>query len=204
VCSDQGVDGGAVMRVFCGDTKLNISARYLRPGFAFGGSCLPKDLRALLYMARHRDLNVPVLESVLPSNHLQIQQAFEMVQRAGKHRVAIIGLSFKPNTDDLRESPVVILAENLIGKGYQVRIFDQNVNLSQLMGGNRAYIEQSIPHISALTCATLNEALNDAGTVIATHGVTEHLRDQLVPGQTLIDLSRMVMESLGEIEAIHG
>src|SRR5690606_19533555 len=159
VCEQAGIDAAEVMDIFSQDTKLNISARYLRPGFAFGGSCLPKDLRAILYYARHTDTSVPVLEAILPSNEQQVQMALDKIQRSGKKNVAIVGLSFKPGTDDLRESPMVHLAETLLGKGYNLRIYDRDVHLTRLIGKNKAYIEQVIPHIAALMDASLDDAL---------------------------------------------
>jgi GDP-mannose 6-dehydrogenase len=203
LCKALGIDSMAVMDIFCQDTRLNISARYLRPGFAFGGSCLPKDLRALVYLARHSDTDVPVLEAILPSNGLQVQLALDAVQRAGKKRVAIAGLSFKPNTDDLRESPMVLLAETLIGKGFAVRIYDPHVNLSRLVGGNRAYIEQMIPHIASLTCDSLAEAVASADVIIAAHGIGDELPGLVHDGQLLIDLARLSEDAVRHNEAVY-
>ena len=159
-------DGTAVMEMFCRDTKLNVSAKYLRPGFAFGGSCLPKDLRALLHHARHADLDIPMLDAVFKSNTYQIERAVERIQSSGHRRVGLIGLSFKTGTDDLRESPLVTLAETLIGKGYDVRIYDPDVKLGHLIGTNRAYIEQAIPHISGLMADSLGEVMKHADVLV--------------------------------------
>lgn len=189
LCQQMNVDGGEVMGIFCQDNRLNISTRYLQPGFAFGGSCLPKDLRALVHFARHIDIDLPVLEAILPSNRRQVQLAFEAIQSAGRLRVGLAGLSFKPGTDDLRESPAVLLAETLIGKGYHVRIYDPAVNLSRLVGGNRAFIEQAIPHIAALICDTLEELVEDAEVIVAVHGLTSELAALVRPHQAVIDLS---------------
>lgn len=145
-----GLDSHRVMDVFLADRKLNISPAYLRPGFAFGGSCLPKDLRGLVYAARAADVDVPILSHVLPSNEQHLRRAVELVTSSGKRRVGLFGLSFKPGTDDLRESPLVELAERLLGKGYDLRIYDSNVCVSRLMGANRDYIEEHLPHLAAL------------------------------------------------------
>jgi GDP-mannose 6-dehydrogenase len=168
-----GADGTAIMDVFCRDTKLNVSAKYLRPGFAFGGSCLPKDLRALLHHARHADLEVPMLDAVFKSNVHQIERAIEQIQQCGYRRVGLIGLSFKTGTDDLRESPLVTLAETLIGKGYDVRIYDPDVKLGHLIGTNRAYIEQAIPHISGLMADSLREVMAHAEVLVVGKPIPE-------------------------------
>jgi GDP-mannose 6-dehydrogenase len=168
-----GADGMAIMDIFCRDTKLNVSAKYLRPGFAFGGSCLPKDLRALLHHARHADVEIPMLGSVFASNVHQIEQAVHRIQESGYRRVGLIGLSFKPGTDDLRESPLVTLAETLIGKGFDVRIYDPDVTLGHLIGTNRAYIEHAIPHISGLMAASLREVMKHAEVLVIGKPVPE-------------------------------
>ena len=161
-----GLDGRAVMDIFCQDEKLNLSEKYLRPGFAFGGSCLPKDLRALVYEAKRLDLELPLLSAVLPSNQRHIERALELIADRESRRVALLGLSFKPGTDDLRESPLVELAERLIGKGYDLRIFDSNVNLSMVVGANRRFIETRIPHIAQLLVSDPVEAVEHADTVV--------------------------------------
>jgi GDP-mannose 6-dehydrogenase len=201
LCKSVGVDSTKVMEVFVQDSKLNISPRYLRPGFAFGGSCLPKDIRAMLYLARHKDIDVPVLESVLPSNEQQIQLAVDAVAKSGKKRVSILGLSFKPDTDDLRESPMVHLAETLLGKGYDVRIFDENVNLSRLVGGNRAFIEQAIPHIAALMCGSVEEAMHEAEVLVIGHSMNDGWYRLLNRDQIVIDLVRIKPDGVWESEA---
>ena len=145
-----GVDGRGVMEMFCADTKLNISPRYLRPGFAFGGSCLPKDLRALVHAARARAVNLPMLESVLPSNRHQLDRAVQLVLSLRPRTVGLVGLAFKAGTDDLRESPLVELAERLLGKGVALAIHDPHVETNRLVGRNKAYIDQVFPHLAGL------------------------------------------------------
>lgn len=157
-----GLDSHQVMDVFLADRKLNISPAYLRPGFAFGGSCLPKDLRGLVYAARRADVSVPILEHILPSNEEHLRRAFELIAATGKRKVGLFGLSFKPGTDDLRESPLVELAERLLGKGYDLRIYDANVTLSRLMGANREYIESRLPHLGDLLSSDVDEVLGHA------------------------------------------
>ena len=162
ICRALGLDSHQVMDVFLADRKLNISPAYLRPGFAFGGSCLPKDLRGLVYAARQADVSVPLLAHVLPSNTEHLHRAFELVARTGKRKVGLFGLSFKPGTDDLRESPLVELAERLLGKGYDLKIHDANVSLSRLMGANREYIEGRLPHLGQLLAGSVQEVLDHA------------------------------------------
>ena len=160
------IDGGAVMDTFCQDTKLNISSKYLRPGFAFGGSCLPKDVRALTYQGRSLDLELPLLNAIIPSNRSHIERALQMVLDRNERNVGVLGLSFKAGTDDLRESPVVELVERLLGKGHEIRIFDRNVNLSRLVGVNRAYIYQHLPHIAKLMVDHVDQVVNHGGTIV--------------------------------------
>ncbi|MGY0489056.1 nucleotide sugar dehydrogenase [Streptomyces sp. WG-D5] len=162
VCQALGVDSHQVMDVFLADRKLNISPAYLRPGFAFGGSCLPKDLRSLVHAAQRADVSVPILAHVLASNADHLQRAVELVERTGKRKVGLFGLSFKPGTDDLRESPLVELAERLFGKGYDLRIYDANVSLSRLMGANREYIESRLPHLAQLLADSVDEVIEHA------------------------------------------
>jgi GDP-mannose 6-dehydrogenase len=162
ICQALGLDSHRVMDVFLADRKLNVSPAYLRPGFAFGGSCLPKDLRGLIYAARRADVSVPLLSHVLPSNEEHLRRAFELVVAAGKRRVGLFGLSFKPGTDDLRESPLVELAERLLGKGYDLRIYDANVSLSRLIGANRDYIEGRLPHLGELLTNSVDDVLDHA------------------------------------------
>jgi len=193
VAKALGLDGHAVMEIFCKDTKLNLSPYYLRPGFAFGGSCLPKDLRAFTYKARALDLSLPILESILPSNELQIRRAFDMVAARGVRRVGVLGFSFKSGTDDLRESPIVELIERLIGKGYDLRIYDRNVNIARLVGANREFILTRIPHLSALMVDSIESVMAHASVVVIGNGDPEFKRvpGLLSEGQFLVDLVRV-------------
>ena len=193
VCQRLGLDSHAVMDIFLADTKLNISPAYLRPGFAFGGSCLPKDVRALTHTARRNDLELPVLANVLASNEMQMRRAVDMITGLGRRRVGIFGLSFKAGTDDLRESPMVELAERLIGKGYDVRIYDTNVALSRLIGANRAYIEEHVPHIGELLTGEVDSVL-DHGEVFVVGSREQSIVDAVakIPADSpIIDLVRL-------------
>jgi GDP-mannose 6-dehydrogenase len=167
LCATLGLDSHVVMDIFLTDTKLNISGAYLRPGFAFGGSCLPKDVRALTHTARRHDLELPVLASVLVSNEMQIRRVVDNILALGRRKIGIFGLAFKSGTDDLRESPMVELAERLIGKGYDIRIYDANVELSRLLGANRAYLEERLPHIGQLLTDEVEAVLEHGEVFIA-------------------------------------
>jgi GDP-mannose 6-dehydrogenase len=193
ICRQHGIDSHEVMEILCRDTKLTISSAYLRPGFAFGGSCLPKDLRALVYQARRLDIEAPVLEAIMPSNTRQIEKALQMVQRTKRNRIGILGFSFKAGTDDLRESPMVELIERLTGKGFQVRVYDRNVSLANLQGANRAYIEKEIPHVASLMAETLDDVLNSSEVIVIGNSDEEFKRvlDQALPRQIVIDLVRI-------------
>jgi GDP-mannose 6-dehydrogenase len=159
LCGQVGVDGREVMATLCEDVKLNISSAYLKPGFAFGGSCLPKDLRALVYRAAHLDLKLPLLESAMPSNERHLRRAIEAVLDLPAQRIGVIGLAFKEDTDDLRESPVVTLLEQLIGKGRDVRVFDPRIRLDAIYGSNRNFVLDTIPHIGRLLTGSLDQIL---------------------------------------------
>lgn len=166
ICKQEGIDSHELMDIFCKDEKLNLSGYYLKPGFAFGGSCLPKDVRAINYRAKKQDLDLPLLGSIMPSNQYHIQRAIDLVLSYGKKRIGILGLSFKGNTDDLRESPMVDVVEALIGKGYDLRIYDRNVHLAGLFGANKEYINQKIPHISGLMVENISDVFDHAEIVI--------------------------------------
>ena len=190
LAKELGVDASAVIDIFSADTKLNISPAYLKPGFAFGGSCLPKDVRALTYRAKELDLNLPLFQSILSSNEEHLDRAVEMVLGTGKRKIAVLGLSFKAATDDLRESPQVQLVKRLLGEGRQIRIWDDNVSLGHLIGSNRAYIEEEIPHIGSLLSQSLSDVVTGAEVVvIATRGLkAAELRELLKPEHVVIDL----------------
>lgn len=191
-CEALGADAQEVMRIFCMDDKLNVSPAYLRPGFAFGGSCLPKDVQALLYAAHHADVSVPLLSAIMPSNQAQVQRGIDAILATGKKKIGVSGLAFKPNTDDLRESPLVTLVEALIGKGFDVRILDRNVSLASLTGANRAYINEEIPHISSLMCDRPEDLTEHAEVlVIGTDNPdVERLCELVRPDQIVVDLTR--------------
>jgi GDP-mannose 6-dehydrogenase len=193
LCDSFGVDADNVMNIFCQDKKLNISSAYLRPGFAFGGSCLPKDIRALSYQAKMHDLQLPILNSVLPSNEVQIARGVKLVIETGNSRVGILGFSFKAGTDDLRESPVIEVIERLIGKGYDLRIYDRNVNIAALVGANRDFILNRIPHISKLMVFSTDEVLAHAQTVVIGNHDPEfsQIQFKLREDQRLVDFVRI-------------
>jgi len=193
LCKGLEVDAHKVMDIFCQDQKLNLSPYYLKPGFAFGGSCLPKDVRALLYKAKTLDLSLPILGAILPSNQLQIERGVQAVIEKGNRKVGILGFSFKAGTDDLRESPMVELTERLIGKGYDLRVYDRNVSLAAIHGANRDYILNRIPHISRLMVPTVDEVLAHAQTIVIGNGSAEFadVPKRIGDGQTILDFVRV-------------
>ena len=194
LCKQQGIDSHLVMDIFAQDKKLNLSPYYLKPGFAFGGSCLPKDLRALIYHAHRYDLKPCVLDAVLESNRRQIEVAYEMVMATGYKNIGVLGISFKAGTDDLRESPMVDLIEHLIAKGYQINIYDRNVSLAKLHGANRVYLEKEIPHIAQLMRGTISDVLKSSQVIIIGNNAPEFktILSQVREDQIVIDLVRGV------------
>jgi len=193
ICKPLSVDSHRVMEVFCQDNKLNLSPYYLKPGFAFGGSCLPKDLRAMTYKAKELDVEIPVLNSVLLSNERQIERAINMVLATGRKNIGVLGLSFKQGTDDLRESPIVTVIERLLGKGLRVLIYDRDVQLARVFGANKEYIEREIPHISELMRPELESVVSASEVIVIANKSKEFLgiTDQLRNEQTIIDLVRL-------------
>lgn len=194
LCKTFCIDAHQVMKIFCQDTKLNISAAYLKPGFAFGGSCLPKDLRAIAYQAKMRDLELPILSSILPSNEMQIARGLQLVMQKGHKNIGVLGFSFKAGTDDLRESPVIEVIERLIGKGHELRIYDKNVKIAKLVGANRDYILNHIPHISRLMVDEIDAVLDHAQTVVIGNNDPEFtdVPKRLRSDQFLVDFIRVI------------
>ena len=193
VCKRVGIDSHEVMSIFCKDEKLNLSSYYMKPGFAFGGSCLPKDVRALQYRAKEVDLEMPVIQSILASNQLQIQHAIDEIVDTGRKKVGLLGFSFKAGTDDLRESPIVILAEALLGKGYSLCIYDRNVSIARLVGANKDYINKQIPHLSSLLTESLDELL-EKSEVLVVGNMAPEFADALKrtrKDQIILDLVRV-------------
>ena len=198
LCKRLEIDSHEVMDIFCRDEKLNLSSYYMKPGFAFGGSCLPKDVRAMQYRAKEVDLDMPVIQSILGSNEMQIRHAIDMVVETGRKRIGLLGFSFKAGTDDLRESPIVILAEALLGKGYSLCIYDRNVSIARLVGANKEYINQQIPHLSSLLTDSLDEVLEKSEVIVVGNGspeFAEALR-RTRPDQVVIDLFRVKIDPL--------
>jgi GDP-mannose 6-dehydrogenase len=196
ICKKLGIDSHEVMDLFCKDRILNLSPYYLKPGFAFGGSCLPKDIRALLYLAKMADVETPVLSSILPSNNIQIEIAFQMIKKKGMKKIGILGLSFKPGTDDLRESPMVDLIEKLIGKGYTVSIYDEEVSIAKLLGSNKKYIESVIPHISSLMKDSPEDVIKESEVIVFGNKSKDdkNLFHETKKEKHIIDLARVTSE----------
>ena len=206
LCKRLDVDAHEVMDAFCHDHKLNLSSYYLKPGFAFGGSCLPKDVRALQYRAKEVDLDLPMINAVLPSNALQIEHAIEQIIETGRKRIGLFGFSFKAGTDDLRESPMVILAERLLGKGFQLAIYDRNVSIARLVGANKQYITEQIPHLSAHLLESIDDVIASSDVIVVGNpspefceAVTRCRADQIV-----IDLVRLPLDMANVKAAYQG
>lgn len=200
LCKAEGIDSHKVMEIFCQDTKLNLSPYYMKPGFAFGGSCLPKDVRALMYKGKSLDIDLPLINAILSSNQRQIEKGIKMIVEKGKKKVGILGFSFKAGTDDLRESPLVNVIEYLIGKGYDLKLYDKNVNLAALTGANQDYILNHIPHISKLMASSMEEVLGFAETIVIGNGAAEfrNVPNELKSGQVIVDLVRIAPNQSGE------
>ncbi len=193
ICKSLNIDSHKVMDIFCQDTKLNLSPYYMKPGFAFGGSCLPKDVRALTYKGRELDLELPILNALMPSNKIQVERAVAMIEQSGKRSIGLLGLSFKAGTDDLRESPLVTLVEALIGKGYQVKIYDKNVHLASLTGANKDYIHHHIPHIHALLTNDAEMLASVSDLLVVGNRSEEFIRIIAAhPDTEVLDLVRIV------------
>ena len=193
ICKKLGIDSHQVMEIFCRDTKLNLSPYYLKPGFAFGGSCIPKDLRALLYKGQREDLRLPLLSSILDSNENQVKMGINLIKKTKKKKIGIFGFSFKPGTDDLRESPMVELIETLLGKGYKISIYDKNVSIAKIFGANKQYIEKEIPHISSLMSSSIDEVLNRSEVLVISNNSKEFKKipELMREDQIIIDLVRI-------------
>jgi GDP-mannose 6-dehydrogenase len=206
ICKANGIDSHRVMEIFCLDTKLNLSPYYLKPGFSFGGSCLPKDLRALNYMARARDLETPTLSSILSSNRQHLQSVIAQLLKHKGKRLGFLGLSFKSGTDDLRESPLVELIETVIGKGFDVRVFDPYVSLGRLMGANKEFIEKEIPHISKLMCDSAKELLEETEIIVIGHNGQEvqSVLSQISSRHVIFDLVRAWKTGSGTPDQYYG
>jgi GDP-mannose 6-dehydrogenase len=190
ICKQMGVDSDEVMEIFCQDQKLNLSPAYLKPGFSFGGSCLPKDLRAILRLARARDIEVPLLAAIGFSNDSLVRRAAELILGKGRKHIGVMGFAFKGGTDDLRESPVLTLIEILLGKGCNLKIYDRHVSLSRLIGANRRYVEEHLPHIAAIMVESLEELVSHAELIVIGN-YDEQFVDavqKLEPNQLVIDL----------------
>jgi len=194
ICKELGIDGHKVMDIFCQDTKLNLSPYYMKPGFAFGGSCLPKDVRALGYKGRSLDLDLPIINAILPSNQNQIDRGLKMIMDKGSKKVGILGFSFKAGTDDLRESPIVEVIERLIGKGYEIKLYDRNVNMAKLVGANRDFILNHIPHIAELMVDDIETVINHADVIVIGNGNSEFrtIPGNLPQGKQTVDLVRII------------
>jgi GDP-mannose 6-dehydrogenase len=207
ICKELGCDSHKVMEIFCMDDKLNLSPYYLKPGFAFGGSCLPKDLRAITYKSKMLDVDTPVLNAILDSNERQIHKVTRKLLEYKGRRLGFLGLSFKQGTDDLRESPIVEVIEGMIGKGFSVSIYDKYVSIAKLIGSNREYIEKEIPHISSLMCSTAGELVRNSEVIVVSNhdGEFKEALDKELNGRhVIVDLVRIVKEPASLKGAYYG
>ncbi len=206
ICKAHEVDGQEVMRIFCNDHRLNISDKYLSPGFAFGGSCLPKDCRALIYRAQERDVQTPLLRSILESNELQIERAIHMVEQTGKNKVGILGLSFKAHTDDVRESPVIPLVETLVGRGYDVSIYDPYVKPEEIFGANELFLRGALPHFAKLMRTDLQTLIAQAEVLVITNGSPQfkELFADPMTGKVVVDLHGLAKKKNGNNDNYQG
>ena len=205
MCKQFGIDSREVMKVFMSDTKLNISTAYFNPGFAFGGSCLPKDLRAITYRAKQADVELPMLTATMESNRKHIDLAIEMIKKTDKRRVGVLGMSFKAGTDDMRESPIVTMIEYLIGKGYDLSIYDKNVSIARLIGANKEYIEGEVPHIAKLMCGSIDEVIEKADVLVIGNKAEEYESafekvDAKIP---IIDLAGLETANNGRVAEVN-
>jgi len=205
-CKVHSIDSHEVMDIFCRDTKLNISKTYLQPGLAYGGSCLPKDLRALIGRAREKDVELPMLEAIARSNVSQIQRTLDFITEIGPREVAILGLSFKVGTDDLRESPFVIIAETLLGKGFKLAIHDSDVELTRLTGANKRFLEDKLPHINSLLSASLEEVVARSKTLVVCKNAPEYygLPRLISPQHHIVDLAAALKSARIPSAQYHG
>ena len=206
ICKAHAVDGQEVMRIFCNDHRLNISDKYLSPGFAFGGSCLPKDCRALIYRAQERDVETPLLRSILDSNELQIERAIRMVTQSGKQKIGILGLSFKAHTDDVRESPVIPLVETLVGRGYEVAIYDPYVKPEEIFGANELFLRGALPHFAKLMRPDAQTLIAESEVVVITNGSPQFkdLFADALADKVIVDLHGLAKNKNGKHENYHG
>jgi len=194
LCKREGIDSHAVMELFCRDTRLNLGRSYLKPGFAFGGSCLPKDLRALNHRARVRDLELPVVQGILRSNDRHVEEAVHLVERLKRRRIGVLGLSFKAGTDDLRESPILRVIGALVGKGYSMLLHDPHLDLERLLGANRRFVEDEVPYLPERLRGSIREVVEASEVIVVANGAREYreVGAMLKPGQALVDLVHAV------------
>jgi GDP-mannose 6-dehydrogenase len=206
LCKSYGVDGQQLMEIFCQDERLNISSAYLRPGFAFGGSCLPKDARTLVHMTREREVDAPVLGAILSSNQRHVERAIQLVESANRQRIGVLGLSFKPATDDVRESPTVTLVETLVGRGYEVSVYDETIDPEKLTGVNRVFLERALPHIASHMRSSMEQVVEEAEVLVIANGSPcfQRVPPLLRNHQILIDLVGIVKEHSYLREAYEG